>query len=203
MNSGSASSGALTVIVSVIVALLSGALVAYLNGLLMQMRENIKLYRDKAESIFSAMNHIVAVHSIVASDLTDINNKSDVEDFLSKYGLRSDVMIGIFLDNGVVNTMVSIYFRDNLSRQQAVSYEISNLCYQAIEDGQSLLDLDGEAFAARKMAIIADVSKRYKSFNDTCEALSAGVLGHLSYIEDANTIKGSLKHLFRAGGIRG
>lgn len=176
-----------TVVLSIVTALLSGALVAFLNSTLQQMKEEKALYRSKAEIIFIAMNRIVAYHSMIGSGLSDIVDQDGVKAFLEDYKMYGPWCREIFTEDGVVNTQVSIYFRECLDEQEKVSAAVKTLWYQALSDAQAAKDLERSQMLQRKAAFVEEISARYGEFNKLAAALDTKLLQVLDRIELANS----------------
>ena len=176
-----------TVVVSIVTALLSGALVAFLNGILQQMRDEKALYRSKAEVIFTAMNRIVAYHSMMGSDLGDITDHDGVKAFLEAYKLYGPWCKEVFAEDAVVNTQVSIYFRECLSEQEKVSEKIKALWYQALIDAQAAKDMECGQIILMKKDFVKEIGSRYDQFNIVSNEFDQKLLKNLDRIESANS----------------
>lgn len=181
-----------TIVLSIFTALLSGALVAFLNGTLQQMRDEKALYRSKAEIIFIAMNRIVAYHSMIGSALADIVDQNDVDSFLETYKLYGTWCREIFAEDAVLNTQVSIYFRECVGEQEKVSEAVKTLWYQALSDAQAARDLERSQMVQRKVTFVQEIASRYDKFNDAAVALDAKLLQALDRIELANSWCGAI-----------
>ncbi len=183
-----------TVVLSIVTALLSGALVAFLNGTLQQMRDEKALYRSKAELIFTAMNRIVAYHSMIGSDLGDITDQDGVKSFLEAYKLYGPWCKEIFAEDAVVNTQVSIYFRECVGEQEKVSVAVKKLWYQALSDAQAAKDLERSQMVQRRPTFVEEIATRYDELNVAATALDAKLLQTLDRIEVTNS--SMLRHIW-------
>ncbi len=176
------------VITSIVTALLSGALVAFLNSILQQMKDEKTLYRVKAETIFNAMNRIIAYHSIMGSDLNDIADQEGAQKFLDTYKLYGPMCRDVFSEDVIINTEVSIYFRDCLEEQGKVSHAVKDLWFQALDDAKMMKGLERSELSQKREQLSNDLDARYhREFNATADVLSKKLLQSLDRIELDNS----------------